>query len=96
MTVTALKANITNADTFLEPIDMPMSSLRDELGEALYFRDYYTRELREAEALLAHVTARVQKRKAKVEELEASIVEMRVKAHMAGMDRSFGKDLMDS
>ena len=94
MTVTAVKTDIPADIHLLEPVDGPMTVLRDKLGDALHMREYYVREAREAEAELAHITARVQKRKDTVAKYDASILEMRIKAHMAGMDRSFGKDLM--
>jgi hypothetical protein len=69
-------------------------ALKEDLQEALYYRDYYTREVREAEALLAHVTARVQKRKDTAAKYDARILELRTQAHLLGLDRSFGEDLM--
>lgn len=68
--------------------------LREEIAGALDLRNYYVREIHEAEALLAHITARVQKRKATLAEYEAQLLELRTKAHLLGIDRDFGKVLM--
>ena len=73
---------------------LPQRDLRDELNEALSMKRYWAREVENAEAKVAHLTARVQKRKATVAKYDALIMELRIKAHMAGVDGAFGKDLM--
>ena len=71
----------------LLPVDADLtgSELKDEIGSMLDLRDYYVREVQEAEDLLAHITARVQKRKATLAKYEARIMELRIKAHMLGV-----------
>jgi chromosome segregation ATPase len=68
--------------------------LREDLASALDLRNYHIREIQEAEAALAHITARVQKRKATLAKYEASILELRTKAHLLGVDRDLGRILM--
>ena len=69
------------------PVDAEVvaAGLKDEIDAALDRRDYCVREIQEAEELLAHVTARVQKRKASLAKYEARILELRIKAHMLGV-----------
>ena len=63
-------------------------TVKEELGHTLDLRDYYVREVQEAEAELAHITARVQKRKASLAKYEARILDLRIKAHLLGIDRA--------
>ena len=67
---------------------------REDLASALDLRNHYIREIQEAEAELAHITARVQKRRATLAKYEADILALRTKAHLLGIDRDLGKILM--
>ena len=74
--------------------DMAYAELKMHLEDTLGSRNYFVREVQEAEALLARVTARVSKRKATLAEIEARLLDLRTQAHMLGVDGSLGKDLM--
>jgi hypothetical protein len=71
----------------LLPVDADIagSELSDEIGSLLDLRDHYVREVQEAEALLARITARVQKRKTTLAKYEARLLELRIRAHMLGV-----------
>src|SRR4029077_6532802 len=71
--------------------EVAYQNLREDLASALDLRNYYIREIQEAEATLAHITARVQKRRATLVKFEVSILELRTKAHVLGIDRDLGK-----
>ena len=79
----------------LPAVDAPSSGLKDALGAALDLRDHYIHEVQEAEALLAQVAARVQKRKVSLAKYETQVLELRTQAHLLGVDRAFGKILME-
>ena len=75
-------------------VEVAQVGLKEELGSMLDMRNQSVREVQEAEALLARITARVQKRKATLAKYEAAVLELRTKIHLLGMDRDFGKDFM--
>jgi chromosome segregation ATPase len=87
-----MRCNVISAAQFRA--EEAYQDLKEELASELDLRDHYVCEIQEAEALLAHITARVQKRKATLAKYEARILELRTKAHLLGIDRDFGKTLM--